>query len=144
MIEAYLDEESIENQTKMSETGSEARPKAGWAGERERERGGYWLKRILMRNSENIIDFKLQQVMKLYRRFDEKFEWFLMSKFRKDIAIFFQFFLFLNKNLQKHSHFSKQKVKKWLKDSKGSAYWREGQDFAAPTPSPYPPRCSHR
>jgi hypothetical protein len=29
MIEVYLDEESIENQRKMSETGSEARPKAG-------------------------------------------------------------------------------------------------------------------
>jgi len=35
----------------MTETGSEARPKAGWAGEK------YWSKRILMRNPENTKDF---------------------------------------------------------------------------------------
>jgi len=69
---------------------------------------------------------------------------FLTSKFRKDIAIFSRIFLFLNKNLQKHSRLSKEKAKKLKDDSKGSAYLREGEDFAAPAPIPYPPRCSYR
>jgi hypothetical protein len=45
---------------------------------------------------------------------------FLTIKFRKDIAIFSQIFEFLNKNLQKHSQFSKKKAKKLKDDSKGA------------------------